>query len=141
MPSLQSSKPLLTKHITLPTLLRLPLELRQHIYSYLLPREDVLHPLPLAGLTSVSHRPPAAALLNIHPTITREILQLPRRDIAPLARPLLAVYRPISDREYSQRAALSSVAPLASIGLLVHVSYVQIPRSMPRARRPGARGQ
>lgn len=54
--------------------LRLPLELRNQIYSYLLPQENVSHPLPSVGITSVSHRPPSNALLNIHPTVTDEIL-------------------------------------------------------------------
>lgn len=53
---------------------RLPLELRQQIYAYLLPRETVSHPLPAAGITSVSHRPPSSSLLNIHPQLTAEIL-------------------------------------------------------------------
>ncbi|KAK3680321.1 hypothetical protein LTR37_021333 [Vermiconidia calcicola] len=57
-----------------PPLLRLPLELRQQIYTHLLPRENTSHPLPSVGITSVSHRPPAAALLNIHPQLTDEIL-------------------------------------------------------------------
>lgn len=59
---------------TTPAIFRLPLELRQQIYSYLLPRENVSHPLPSVGITSVSHRPPAAALLNIHPIIADELL-------------------------------------------------------------------
>ncbi|KAK5123227.1 hypothetical protein LTR85_003426 [Meristemomyces frigidus] len=58
----------------IPPLLRLPLELRQQIYSYLLPRENVSHPLPSVGITSVSHRLPKSALLNIHPHITDELL-------------------------------------------------------------------
>lgn len=57
-----------------PPILRLPLELRQQIYSYLLPRENVSHPLPSVGITSVSHRLPSVSLLNIHPIITDEIL-------------------------------------------------------------------
>jgi len=56
-------------------LLRLPLELRQQIYSYLLPKENVSHPLPSVGITSVSHRMPRAYLLNIHPQLTDEILE------------------------------------------------------------------
>lgn len=55
-------------------LLRLPLELRQQIYSYLLVRENVSHPFPSVGITSVSHRLPTSALLNIHPQLTDEIL-------------------------------------------------------------------
>ncbi|KAM3419449.1 hypothetical protein BST61_g5375 [Cercospora zeina] len=57
-----------------PPLLRLPPELRQHIYSFLLPRENVSHPLPLVGITSVDHRPPSRPLLNIHPALSAEIL-------------------------------------------------------------------
>ena len=57
-----------------PPLLRLPLELRQQIYAYLLPRENTSHPLPSVAITSVSHRPPRSALLNIHPQLTDEIL-------------------------------------------------------------------
>ncbi|KXL44095.1 hypothetical protein M433DRAFT_914 [Acidomyces richmondensis BFW] len=55
-------------------LLRLPLELRQQIYSYLLIKENVSHPFPSVGITSVSHRLPTSALLNIHPQLTDEIL-------------------------------------------------------------------
>ena len=58
----------------LPSLFRLPLELRQQIYAQLLPRENVSHPLPGVGITSISHRLPAAKLLNIHPQLTDEIL-------------------------------------------------------------------
>ncbi|KAK4547257.1 hypothetical protein LTR36_000912 [Oleoguttula mirabilis] len=57
-----------------PPLLRLPLELRQQIYAHLLPRGNVSHPLPSVGITSVSHRLPTAALLNIHPQLTDELL-------------------------------------------------------------------
>ena len=60
--------------VPVPAILRLPIELRQQIYSYLLPRENVSHPLPSVGITSVSHRPPSARLLSIHPTISSEIL-------------------------------------------------------------------
>ena len=56
------------------SILRLPLELRQQIYSHLLPQETVSHPLPSVGITSVSHRLPPTSLLYIHPTITSEIL-------------------------------------------------------------------
>ncbi|KAK0854934.1 hypothetical protein LTR03_002042 [Friedmanniomyces endolithicus] len=56
------------------TLLRLPLELRQQIYAYLLPRGNITHPLPSVGITSISHRLPSTILLNIHPTITAELL-------------------------------------------------------------------
>ncbi|SMR45318.1 unnamed protein product [Zymoseptoria tritici ST99CH_1A5] len=59
---------------SIPPFLRLPLEIREAIYSYLLPRENVSHPLPSVGITSVNHRPPTSSLLNIHPQITSEIL-------------------------------------------------------------------
>lgn len=58
----------------LPPLLRLPLELRQQIYTHLLPRSPVSHPLPSVGITSVSHRRPTSALLHIHPQLTDELL-------------------------------------------------------------------
>ena len=58
-----------------PHLFTLPLELRQQIYSHLLPAQPTSHPLPSVGLTSVSHRPPTSALLNIHPQIGDEILE------------------------------------------------------------------
>lgn len=58
-----------------PAILRLPLELRQQIYAHLLPRENVSHPLPSVGITSVSHRPPSRELLNIHPQLADEILE------------------------------------------------------------------
>lgn len=57
-----------------PPILRLPLELRQAIYAHLLPAENVSHPLPSVGITSVSHRPPSTSLLKIHPIIKDEIL-------------------------------------------------------------------
>jgi len=57
-----------------PPIIRLPVELRQQIYTYLLPQETVSHPLPSVGITSVSHRLPPASLLFVHPTITNEIL-------------------------------------------------------------------
>ncbi|KAL9536275.1 hypothetical protein SMMN14_01755 [Sphaerulina musiva] len=55
-------------------LFRLPLELRQHIYSFLLPAETNFTPIPAAGINSVNYRPPSLSLLTIHPTITAEIL-------------------------------------------------------------------
>ncbi|KAK3071755.1 hypothetical protein LTR53_008083 [Teratosphaeriaceae sp. CCFEE 6253] len=58
----------------LPPLLRIPLELRQEIYAYLLPRENVSPPLPTVGITSVTHRLPSSNLLNIHPDLTGEVL-------------------------------------------------------------------
>lgn len=57
-----------------PAILRLPLEIRQLIYAELLAIENVSHPLPSVGITSVDRRPPSAALLNIHHVITDEIL-------------------------------------------------------------------
>lgn len=57
-----------------PTLLSLPLELRQQIYTYLIPAENVSHPLPSVGITSVSHRPPPLSLLTTHSQLTLEIL-------------------------------------------------------------------
>lgn len=65
--------PKLQKRTAAP-ILRLPLELRQQIYAYLLPRENTSHPLPSVGITSVSHRPPSTSLLNIHSQLTDEIL-------------------------------------------------------------------
>lgn len=56
-------------------LLTLPLELRERIYSFLLPSSPTSHPLPSVGLTSVSHALPTSALLNIHPQIADEILE------------------------------------------------------------------
>jgi hypothetical protein len=55
-------------------ILRLPLELRQLIYSHLLPQKLTSHPLPGVGFTQVSHPPPTSSLLNIHPQLTDEIL-------------------------------------------------------------------
>lgn len=57
------------------TFFSLPLEVREEIYSYLLPPHPTSHPLPSVGLTSVSHRPPKSAYLNIHPQIADEILE------------------------------------------------------------------
>jgi len=59
---------------SMPPILRLPLELRQQIYSYLLPCEPVSHPLPTVGITSVSHQLPSANILLIHPNISEEVL-------------------------------------------------------------------
>ncbi|KAI7335424.1 hypothetical protein KC315_g3260 [Hortaea werneckii] len=60
--------------ITTPPIFRLPLELRQQIYSHLLPKQPISHPLPSVGITSVSHKPPTSNLLSIHPQLTAEIL-------------------------------------------------------------------
>lgn len=58
-----------------PTLLTLPPELRAKIYTHFLPASPIYHPLPTLGLTSASHAPPRANLLNIHPQLTAEILE------------------------------------------------------------------
>ncbi|KAK8196672.1 hypothetical protein M8818_006839 [Zalaria obscura] len=55
-------------------LLRLPPELRQQIYSYLIDPEVVSHPLPGVGITSVSHRPPPSYLLYINAQLTADVL-------------------------------------------------------------------
>lgn len=57
-----------------PPFFGLPLELRQQIYAYFMPRENVSHPLPSVGITSVTHRPPTLDLLRIHPQFTEEVL-------------------------------------------------------------------
>ncbi|KAI7291697.1 hypothetical protein KC343_g227 [Hortaea werneckii] len=57
-----------------PPIFRLPLELRQQIYSHLLPKQPISHPIPSVGITSVSHTPPTSNLLSIHPQLTAEIL-------------------------------------------------------------------
>lgn len=62
---------------TRPPLLRLPIELREQIYDYLLELETPgqgSHPLPGVGITSVSLAPPPLNLLLLHPTITTELL-------------------------------------------------------------------
>ncbi|KAK0856150.1 hypothetical protein LTS02_010749 [Friedmanniomyces endolithicus] len=74
MSSRRTTSPTPTDPTILPPLLRLPLELRQQIYAHLLPRENTSHPPPSVGITSVSHRLPSLALLNIHPTLTAELL-------------------------------------------------------------------
>ncbi|KAI7213812.1 hypothetical protein KC333_g6368 [Hortaea werneckii] len=60
--------------IPTPPIFRLPLELRQQIYSHLLPKQPISHPLPSVGITSVSHKPPTSNLLSIHPQVAAEIL-------------------------------------------------------------------
>lgn len=60
-----------------PPLLRLPVELRENIYDYLLELKNAsqgIHPLPGVGITSVSLAPPSSSLLLLHPTITAELL-------------------------------------------------------------------
>lgn len=54
-------------------LFRLPLELRQQIYSHLVPPEAVSHPVSRVGITSVSHEPPSSDLLCVHPQLTEEL--------------------------------------------------------------------
>ena len=55
-------------------LFRLPLEIRQRIYSLLLPAHATCYPLPSVRIPSVSHALPTPALLSIHPRLTDEIL-------------------------------------------------------------------
>jgi len=57
-----------------PSILRLPLELRQHIYSYLMPEQIIPKPIPGVGLTSVTHRPPPPDLLLINSQITEDLM-------------------------------------------------------------------
>lgn len=54
-------------------LLDLPLELRQHIYSFLIPQESILQPISSVGITSVSHETPKSNLLCVHPQMTKEL--------------------------------------------------------------------
>ena len=54
-------------------LLKLPLELRQQIYSYLILEDPVSHPIPAVGITSVSHTPPAAHLLVVNRQLKEEL--------------------------------------------------------------------
>ena len=61
----------------LPPILRLPIELREQIYDYLLELKNAnqgSHPLPGVAITSVSHAPPSSNLLLLHRTITTELL-------------------------------------------------------------------
>lgn len=60
-----------------PAILRIPLELREQIYDYLLALDTPgqgSYPLPGVGITSVSLAPPSTSLLLLHPTITAELL-------------------------------------------------------------------
>lgn len=59
-----------------PTLLTLPVELRQEIYAHLIPPspQPVYNPITCTSLTSVSHAPPHSNLLNIHAQLTDEIM-------------------------------------------------------------------
>lgn len=56
-----------------PPLLRLPLELRQDIYSHVCPPEPRSYPIPSLNIISVSHRPPPPALLAVNPQLTADI--------------------------------------------------------------------
>nr|POE50146.1 hypothetical protein CFP56_71609 [Quercus suber] len=60
---------------TIPLLLRLPIELREQIYSYLIPRQPFSHPFPSVGITSVTHKPPTLNFLLVHPLLTAELLE------------------------------------------------------------------
>lgn len=56
-----------------PPLFRLPLELRQHIYSYLFPNEPSSHPIPSLNIISVSHTPPSPSFLAVNSKLTADI--------------------------------------------------------------------
>ncbi|KAL1306792.1 hypothetical protein AAFC00_005451 [Neodothiora populina] len=56
-----------------PALFRLPLELRQEIYSYLCPPEPLAYPIPSLNIISVSHQPPPAAVLVVNSWLTADI--------------------------------------------------------------------
>lgn len=65
------------QHSPVPPILRLPVELRDQIYDYLLELESPgqgSHPLPGVGITSVSHAPPSLSLLLLHSQISTELL-------------------------------------------------------------------
>lgn len=55
-------------------LFRLPLELRQQIYSHLLEDDIKYSPLPSVGINSVRPTPPSDNLLMAHPTMTQDVL-------------------------------------------------------------------
>lgn len=57
-----------------PSILRLPLELRQQIYSHLMPEQIIPKPIPGVGLTSVTHRPPPPNLLLVNSSLTEDLL-------------------------------------------------------------------
>lgn len=59
---------------SVPPILRLPLELRQQIYAYLITQENVSHPIISVGITSVTHRAPPKGLLYIHRQLMEEVL-------------------------------------------------------------------
>ena len=52
---------------------RLPLELRQEIYSHVCPPEPVSYPIPKLNIISVSHRPPCPALLAVNSQLATDI--------------------------------------------------------------------
>lgn len=56
-----------------PALFRLPLELRQEIYSYICPPEPLSYPVPSLNIISVSHRPPALSLLLVNSQLADDI--------------------------------------------------------------------
>lgn len=58
----------------LPPLFRLPLELRQQIYSYLMPVQTVPRPIPGAGINAVSHKGPRLGLLLVSRQLAAEAL-------------------------------------------------------------------
>ncbi|KAJ9626424.1 hypothetical protein H2203_004056 [Taxawa tesnikishii (nom. ined.)] len=55
-------------------LLRLPLEIRQEIYSYFITAEPKAHPIRGVGITAVSHRFASTELLHIDHRITNDVL-------------------------------------------------------------------
>lgn len=56
-----------------PPLFRLPLELRQEIYSHICPAEPLSGPIPSLNIISVSHRPPPPNLLAVHSQLASDI--------------------------------------------------------------------
>ncbi|OQN98831.1 hypothetical protein B0A48_15177 [Cryoendolithus antarcticus] len=62
------------------TLLTLPVEVRNEIYSYLLPKRHHLEKTTYirGSSVSVSHRPPQGVLLLIHPVISQELFDYHR---------------------------------------------------------------
>jgi len=60
--------------MNLSKLLSLPLELRQQIYSHLMPAQTTPRPIPGAGINAVSHRGPRLGLLLVNRQLTAEAL-------------------------------------------------------------------
>ena len=56
-------------------LLGLPLELRQEIYSYLIPPKTTPKPIPNVGIASVTHLPPSPHMLVVDRRLTEELLE------------------------------------------------------------------